>query len=49
MSASYRDLRVWQCSMNLVIRVYTATQCFPKHELYGARQPDAESGRVGAK
>jgi len=21
--------------MNLVISVYTATQCFPKHELYG--------------
>ena len=35
MSASYRDLRVWQCSMNLVVSVYTATQCFPKHELYG--------------
>lgn len=35
MSASYRDLRVWQCSMNLVVRVYTATQNFPTHELYG--------------
>jgi four helix bundle protein len=35
MSASYRDLRVWQCSMNLVVSVYAATHCFPKHELYG--------------
>ena len=35
MSASYRDLRVWQCSMKLVVSVYTITQCFPKQELYG--------------
>ncbi len=35
MSASYRDLRVWQNSMNLVVAVYTATQCLPKDELYG--------------
>ena len=35
MSNSYRDLRVWQCAMRLVIRVYDATQDFPKHELYG--------------
>lgn len=35
MSSSYRDLRVWQHSMELVVRVYTATQCFPKQEVYG--------------
>lgn len=35
MSASYRDLRVWQTSMRLVVSIYTATQDFPKSELYG--------------
>ncbi len=35
MSASYRDLRVWQCSMRLVVNVYTATQAFPRQETYG--------------
>jgi four helix bundle protein len=35
MSASYRDLRVWQTSMRLVVNIYTATQDFPKSELYG--------------
>mgnify|MGYP006375087239 CR=1 FL=1 len=32
---SFRDLRVWQVSMDLVERVYLVTQKFPKHELYG--------------
>jgi len=35
MSASYRDLRVWQESMRLVINIYAATQGFPKPETYG--------------
>jgi four helix bundle protein len=35
MSASYRDLRVRQTSMRLVVNIYTATQDFPKSELYG--------------
>jgi len=35
MSLSYRNLRVWQCSMTLVIDVYTTTRHFPKEELYG--------------
>ena len=35
MSASYRDLRVWQCSMKLVVNVYRSTQAFPKQETYG--------------
>ena len=35
MSASYRDLRVWQNAMALVVIVYHDTQGFPKEELYG--------------
>ncbi|MGA9979155.1 MAG: four helix bundle protein [Candidatus Sulfotelmatobacter sp.] len=35
MSASYRDLRVWQNVMELVICVYHETRCFPRDELYG--------------
>ena len=35
MSASYRDLRVWQRAMDLVVSVYRATQEFPQEELYG--------------
>lgn len=32
---SFRDLVVWQRSMDLVTEVYRYTQSFPKHELYG--------------
>ena len=32
---SYRDLRVWQAGMDLVVQVYRLTQGFPTHELYG--------------
>ena len=35
MSASYRDLRVWQNAMELVIQVYERTRLFPKDEIYG--------------
>jgi four helix bundle protein len=35
MSASYKDLRVWQNAMDLVVSVYGETQSFPKEELYG--------------
>jgi four helix bundle protein len=35
MSVSYRDLKVWQRSMNLVLSVYATTRPFPKEELYG--------------
>jgi hypothetical protein len=35
MSASYRDLRVWQNAMDLVVNVYHETQGFPREELYG--------------
>ena len=34
MVKSYRDLRVWQASMDLVTRVYAVTRGFPKHEVY---------------
>ncbi|SRR5579884_2092006 len=33
--ADYKELRVWQQSMEFVVRVYTITQEFPKDELYG--------------
>ncbi len=32
---SYRDLVVWQKSMQLMVLVYEATKGFPKDELYG--------------
>jgi four helix bundle protein len=32
---NYRDLRVWQTSMDLVETTYKITAKFPKHELYG--------------
>lgn len=31
---SYRDLRVWQASMELVTDCYKATESFPKSEIY---------------
>ena len=34
--SSYRDLHVWQESMNLAELCYQASRCFPKEELYGA-------------
>lgn len=33
--AFYRDLIVWQKSMDLVTRVYQLTKSFPKEETYG--------------
>ncbi len=32
---SYRDLKVWQKSMDLVVECYRQTDQFPKSELYG--------------
>src|SRR5580704_883837 len=32
---SYRDLIVWQKSLELAEAVYTATKSFPKEEIYG--------------
>jgi four helix bundle protein len=34
MMSSYKDLRVWQESMKLVVAVYGATAEFPRSELY---------------
>jgi four helix bundle protein len=35
MSASYRDLVVWQKSIDLALAIYAATERFPRSELYG--------------
>ena len=32
---SFRDLRVWQGGVDLVVCIYRLTRAFPKHELYG--------------
>lgn len=32
---SFRELRVWQKSMDLVEKTYRLTQAFPKQETYG--------------
>ena len=32
---SFRDLRIWQESMNLVEKIYAATKKFPNAETYG--------------
>ena len=34
----HRDLEVWQKSVELVTKIYRASQSFPKHELYGLTQ-----------
>ena len=31
----YKDLTVWQKSMDLVVSIYTLTEQFPKSEIYG--------------
>ena len=33
--SDYKELMVWQKSMDLVCAVYTCTKSFPKEELYG--------------
>jgi four helix bundle protein len=35
MSASFKDLRVWQEGMKFAAEVYHTTAQFPRHELYG--------------
>jgi four helix bundle protein len=35
MGRSYRDLVVWQKSMQLVTDIYRITKAFPKEEIYG--------------
>jgi four helix bundle protein len=36
--SSFRDLIVWQRAIQLAKEVYTLSQKFPKHELYGLTQ-----------
>jgi four helix bundle protein len=38
MSASFKDLRVWQEAMKFAVEVYRVTATFPRHELYGLSQ-----------
>jgi len=38
MSASFKDLRVWQEAMKFTVEVYQVTAAFPRHELYGLSQ-----------
>jgi len=33
--SSFRDLRVWQQGMDLVVAIYRMTSLFPRHETYG--------------
>lgn len=35
MVRGYRDLLVWQRSVDLALAVYDATEIFPRHEIYG--------------
>jgi four helix bundle protein len=35
MAKAFRDLKVWQLSMDLAMCIYALTSDFPKHELYG--------------
>lgn len=35
MTSSFKDLRVWQDAVKLAVLVYSVTEKFPKHELYG--------------
>jgi four helix bundle protein len=35
---SYRDLRVWQESMDLTVVIYDLTERFPRRELFGLTQ-----------
>jgi len=44
---SYRDLRVWQQSMDLAETTYTVTKSFPDTERYGLVKPVAASCRLG--
>jgi hypothetical protein len=35
MSGSYRDIKVWQKAIGLVVDIDSSTRCFPKEEMYG--------------
>ncbi|HLH07093.1 MAG TPA: four helix bundle protein [Terriglobales bacterium] len=44
MSSSYKDLRVWQNTMDLAETIYRLTEGFPREEIYGAYQPTSSRG-----
>ncbi len=33
--SNFKELKVWQIGMNLVVSVYKATETYPKNEIYG--------------
>ena len=33
--SSFEDLRVWQDSMDLTVKIYEVTNSFPRQEMYG--------------
>jgi four helix bundle protein len=35
MSGSYRDIKVWQKAIELMMQIYSCTRSFPKEEMYG--------------
>ena len=35
MGGSYRDIKVWQKSMEFVVDIYSCTRRFPREEMYG--------------
>ena len=35
MSGSYRQIKVWQRAIELVVEIYSCTSNFPKEEIYG--------------
>ena len=35
MNTNYKNLKVWQKSVDLAVRVYKSTEAFPKEEVYG--------------
>jgi len=35
MSGSYREIKVWQKAIELVVDIYSCTRSFPREELYG--------------
>jgi four helix bundle protein len=39
MSGSYRDIKVWQKAIELVVDIYSFTRSFPREEVYGLACP----------
>jgi len=35
MSGSYRDIKVWQKGIEMVVEIYSCTRSFPKEEMFG--------------